>query len=459
MSAISQTSDAGDTIPDYERIDASFVPRTPQNIKEENVDWEARWNKTLQMEMQHFHSVELLCSAMLTQMDIHFPVGAEKKPSYLRVAAALDLLDMVTPVLGSFQPIMTRLRDEIVRGVYMPEREKDVVKNDLPSDGLSRIRGTSSVRLNTLKPFTDQRDDNVRKKLKQLQKDVSSAKDSSLDALRDGNSYFSRTPYFKSGIRTVTDNEYLRNLDSVLKRLEARVSVLTSNVSDLETEKNSLEKRIEGFQMRTKTMEIELESNAKKWEKKEAALLKEIETLEDKLVLGVTQSSNHAQETSPAHHRLSHSLSDEEADSTSHNAPPRQPIVAAGAAMSKQEEEAAEKRREKDSQVLGIVRALSDLLIDLSRKEVEGVCNEMRSTMQLFKSTPTIRMLLKSGESSDDMDRISHGKTEEVLVRWITAHLKQAFKEGLLPEGATVLVNSLSTDLDDGIILVRPASS
>jgi len=421
------------------------------------VDWEARWNKSLQIEMQHFHSVELLCSAMLTHMDIQFPVDAEKKPNYLRVAAALDLLDIVTPVLGSFQPIITRLRDEIVRGVYMPEREKEV-KNEM-SDGHSGIRGTSSIRLNTLKPFTDQRDDNIRKRLKQLQKDVSGAKDSGSDALRDGSSYFSRTPYFKSGIRTVTDNEYLRNLDLVLKRLEARVAVLTSNVADLETEKTSLEKRIEGFQLRTKTMETELERNAKKWEKKEAALLKEIDTLEDKLVLGATQLSNDAQETSHAHHRQSQSLSGQAADSLSHNLIQGQPTVVAVAAMSLQEEEAAEKRREKESQVLGIVRALSDLLIDLSKKEVEGVCNEMRSTMQLFKSTPTIRMLLKSGESSADLDRISRGKAEEVLVRWITAHLKQAFKEGLLPEGATVLVNNLSTDLDDGIILVHPVSS
>ena len=443
MSAMSGNGDGNDAIDDRERMDASFVPRTPQNVQAENVDWEAKWTKSLQMEMQSFHSVELLCSAMLMHMDIQFPAGASEQPSYLRVAAALDLLDILTPVLGSFQPIVTRLRDEIVCGIYMPERAK--TSHDAPSTWHQGAKGASSIRLNTLKPLTEQRDDDVKKRLRQLQKDVS-ARD--CEAVRDGPSYFSRTPYFKSGIRTVNDNIFLRNMDSMVKSLEKQVLDLKSSVAELETEKSNLEKRIEGFQMRTQTMELELESNAKKWEKKETALLKEIETLEDKLVLGVTQKPNEVP-SSPGHGSQSTSIAARD------SAPPptvhRHPTTAAPAI---QDAEAAEKQREKEAQVLGIVRMLSDALIDLSRKTVEGVCSEMRTTTHLFKTTPTIRMLLKSGESSDDIDRISRSKAEEVLVRWITAHLKHAFKEGRLPEGATVLVNNLNADLDDGAVLV-----
>ena len=109
---------------------------------QENVEWESEWAKTLQSEMQvaihsghcqnsflvlqhglalgyafspqnchpdmmivqNFHSVELLCQAMLTHLDLSFPdLDEEASPNYLRVAAAMDLLDMVLPVIGSLQ--------------------------------------------------------------------------------------------------------------------------------------------------------------------------------------------------------------------------------------------------------------------------------------------------------------------------------------------------------------------
>ena len=56
------------------------------------------------MIVQNFHSVELLCQAMLTHLDLSFPdLDEEASPNYLRVAAAMDLLDMVLPVIGSLQ--------------------------------------------------------------------------------------------------------------------------------------------------------------------------------------------------------------------------------------------------------------------------------------------------------------------------------------------------------------------
>ena len=202
----------------------------------------------MQTEMQTFHSVELFCSAMLTQLDLSFPEGGEgsELPNYLRVAAALDMLDVIIPVLGSFQPVITRLRDEFVRAIYMPDKRKGKsgagggwVEAGNESRGASKK--SEAMRLNTLKPLWAQKSH------------LWSVKGGA-DAVREGSSYFSRTPYFKSGIRTYSDNEWVREMDTMLKGLETQVKNLRQNGRDLETEKENLEKRIEGFQMRTQVL-------------------------------------------------------------------------------------------------------------------------------------------------------------------------------------------------------------
>ena len=92
--------------------------------------------------MQNYLSIDLFCCAMLTQMDLNFPQDGEVigQPSYLRIAAALDMLDIMLPVLGPHQPVMTRLRDEFVRAIYMPEKRKGT--NDSTAETGKYFQGT-----------------------------------------------------------------------------------------------------------------------------------------------------------------------------------------------------------------------------------------------------------------------------------------------------------------------------
>ena len=132
---------------------------------QENVKWESGWAKTLQSEMQvanhgghcqnsfrvlqhglalgsafspqnfppdmlilqNFHSVELLCQAMLTHLDLSFPdLDEESSPNYLRVAAAMDLLDMVLPVIGSLQ---VSICSEYVNASTLDWAQKNLVRS------------------------------------------------------------------------------------------------------------------------------------------------------------------------------------------------------------------------------------------------------------------------------------------------------------------------------------------
>ena len=200
-------------------------------------------------------------------------------------------------------------------------------------------------------------------------------------------------------------------------------------------------------------METEMESNAKKWAKKEASLLKDIDNLNIKLEENMVQSqmappqekkhdSEHVSHVAESHATGSHAASQRSPDMPVH-------------AMTVADSEALEKRRESEKGVVNIIEMLAKTLIELSRKEVDGVCGEMRATTKRFEKMPTVRMLLKQGESGDDIDRVSRTKIEELITRWISAHMKQALKDGKLPEGTTVVVNNVTTDLDDGIVLLE----
>jgi hypothetical protein len=427
------------------RIDASYVPRIPQTLQQEDVEWEAKWSNILLNEMSNFHSVEVFCRAMLMQMDITFPeIGKDAdQPNYLRVAAALDMLDILIPVLGSFQPVMSRLRDEFVRGIYMPEkkgkmsedadakkRSMDISVSSQKHEG-SRTRTVRSLSGNAI--------------------DSGSANVASSEAVRAGASYFSRTPYFKSGIRTATDAEWLRGMDQTMKALEASSKNLQLQVAELEMEKTVLEKRIEGFQLRTQTMETEMDLNGKRWAKKEATFLKEIEVLTEKLDVSMVQSQTAASDAdhSTAEHSQSVSLLTKGASMARQGAP-AMPMYMPSA----QDASAAGARLEKDRAVLQIIQKLANILIDFSRKESQNLCADMRATTQRFEKTPTVRMLLKQGETCVEFDRTSRFNTQELLTRWISAHLKQAVNNSLLPEGSTFVIKNLTTDLDDGLVLL-----
>jgi len=424
-------------------VDASFVPRTAQNIQEENQDWENKWTNILQTEMQNYLSIDLFCCAMLTQMDLNFPQNGEviRQPSYLRIAAALDMLDIMLPVLGPHQPVMTRLRDEFVRAIYMPEKRKGT--NDSTAETGNFYQGTvrkcNSTRLNTLLPLAAQRGG------------VRGVKGGGTEAVREGGSYFSRTPYFKSGIRTVNDHEFLRGLDKLVKGLEHEKSVLTKNVKELKIERTVLEKRIEGFQMREQILEQQTESNTRKWENKIKSLEEEVDSLSSKLeeamLTGLVSGKSRERQKLDGDEEH-HSGADYGGGHHGHlHHSQTMPV----SHMSLQDAEVAQKRHEHEIMVLGLFQTLSTTLIELSRKEVEGVCGEMRATTNRFENTATMRMLLKTDETHLDLDRI---KNEDLLTRWISCTLKQAFKDGKLRDGAAVMVNNLTTDLDDGMVLI-----
>jgi len=432
------------------RIDSSHVPRIPQHLQQEDAGWEAKWSNILLTEMSNFFSVEVFCSAMLMQMDLNFPeVGKDAdQPNYLRVAASLDMLDVIIPVLGSFQPVMSRLRDEIVRGIYMPDKSQK-------EKGMSEDAGKRSAHLSISSRKSESARTRTARPMSGNTMDLGSASiGSSSEAARAGASYFSRTPYFRSGIRTASDVEFFRGMDETIKALQAKAKKLQLQVTELELEKTSLEKRIEGFQLRTQTMETEIEVNAKKWGKKEAAFIKEIDALTEKLDASFVQSqqagpTGDTDSTAYSHAGAqSHAGAAPMASMQSRQAAPAMPI-------SVQDAEAAEKRLEQEKVAIGIIRALTSGLVDLSRKEAHGVCADMRATTKRFENTPTVRMLLKHGETCQELDRVSRLKAHELLTRWISAHLKQALNDGKLPDGATIVVSNLTTDLDDGMVLLN----
>lgn len=237
--------------------------------------------------------------------------------------------------------------------------------------------------------------------------------------------------------------------------------LLVFQVDQLQDENASLEQRIQGHQMRTQTMELELDKNSKKWKEKEISLLKEIDQLhikvEEAMVIGQMGSpgSPKQNKANPAHQDYpvgSESAHDSATTILTHAQATTAPQ--GGVQISEESLEAAEKRRERDLEVLNVLQTLSATLMSMSQSQAESVCGEIARIKMLFDQTPTARMLLKAGEGVSDLNRVSETRPEEILTRWMTAHLKHALKNGDLPDGATVLVNNLSTDLDDGIILL-----
>ena len=93
---------------------------------------------------------------------------------------------------------MTRLRDEIVRAIYMPDIK------------LAKQRKDRGLKTNS---------DGKRVGLTGTQR------------LQMEGGYVRRTPYFRSGIRTVSDQEFLREVEVKMKGLEKQVSGLQTKVS------------------------------------------------------------------------------------------------------------------------------------------------------------------------------------------------------------------------------------
>jgi hypothetical protein len=426
-----------------EYIHASYVPLLPHNVKEKNVDWELQWTKLLRTEMHNFKSIELFCRAMLTNIDINFPQPRDEgaAPNYLRVAASLDMLDTITPMLGGFQALVSRLRDELVNAIYMPDNNKKT----------QDVRGQTVIRSRALKEHLEVQSSQAASCPRHL---PSSQRTDDSEPMRDGRSYFSRTPYFTTGIRTLNDQVWLREIDKIVKSSRSEVASLQQKVDCLESENTSLEKRIEGFQLRTQTMESEIEIASKKSAKKEASLLKEIETLTLKLDEAMIQSQ---MATSPGEKKVNtaspeHTIQDLTTQSNSSSIiPVPAPLPAS---MSVQDLEDAEKRRESEMLLLDSFHALVKGFLEMSRMNVQGLCKEISAISLLFEQSPTVRLLLKSGETSVELNKVANDSPEKLLARWMTAILKDAFKEGVLKEGATVVVNNLTTDLDDGMVLL-----
>ena len=93
---------------------------------------------------------------------------------------------------------MTRLRDEIVRAIYMPDIK------------LAKQRKDRGSKINS---------------------DGEGVGRTGTQPLEMEGGYFRRTPYFRSGIRTVSDQEFLREVEAKIKGLEKQVSGLQTKVT------------------------------------------------------------------------------------------------------------------------------------------------------------------------------------------------------------------------------------
>jgi len=197
-------------------------------------------------------------------------------------------------------------------------------------------------------------------------------------------------------------------------------------------------------------MEGEMDSHIKRWEKKEASLTKEIESLKSGMSLEHIASA--AGQKSGGGGSVSRVKSLRDAGDASQTT-----VVALpdSVQMTVAESEVAAWRLACERELMDMIHLLGTTLIELSHAEIEGVCGEIRGETSQFETTPTVRALLKSGETNLEFDgAVAQGKSQELLVRWISSHLKQAQKDGLLLEDAIVKIHNLGADLDDGTVLV-----
>ena len=170
--------------------------------------------------------------------------------------------------------------------------------------------------------------------------------------------------------------------------------LLVFQVDQLQDENTSLEQRIQGHQMRTQTMELELDKNSKKWKEKEISLLKEIDQLhikvEEAMVIGQMGSpgSPKQNKANPAHQ--DYPVGSEPAHASATTILTHAQATTApqgGVQISEESLEAAEKRRERDLEVLNVLQTLSTTLMSMSQSQAESVCGEIARIKMLFDQT------------------------------------------------------------------------
>ena len=158
----------------------------------------------------------------------------DHKPNAFRTAVCFNLLDRICPQLGTFAPIVKKLRDEIAKSVYAGLEVADIER--------------------------------------------------SLDKRSNELHYaFKTAPYFVDNVRLLETIQVMRD---GYQEAMARMHRAEEKAKLAQDEILNLEARLDGFRMQVQTLETELSHAEEERARKESQLLAEMQQLRDKIIAG-----------------------------------------------------------------------------------------------------------------------------------------------------------------------------
>ena len=379
--------------------------------EQETAAWLERWVEDFDAERSLFTSgnnfTEIKLNEMLEVQSISAhrtgKIPSPGKPNAFRTAVCFSLLDRICPHLGTFAPIVNRLREEIAKSVYANLEQSD----------------------------------------------MNGCLDETSKALHYA---FKAAPYFVDNVRLM---ETIQSMRAGYQDAQDRMQRAEAETKQLREDLVVLEARLDGYRMRIQTLGSELSHVQEERYKREALMMAEMQQMREKVVQAEFEA---AQNCSASDNGVAIStngnvgavsMSGVGSLSPSDSTAVADPLVHVGSGINFNRVESETSNMAMKEALEFLLKVTTEILALTEQKVNQYTASvDLWRTLSMDVDDPSL--LLRPGESLEHLPRM---QVTDILLRFVHYHMKQSRRQFII-EGP-VKPNNLDRDLNDGIMLIQ----
>jgi hypothetical protein len=398
-------------VKDFAMPSHAELPGRNMSEKEAEV-WLNRWVETLSVEEELFTSTinfaeikfhELLEADNISELrkGLSAPAAsADRKPNAFRTAVCFILLDRILPRLGSFAPMIKKLREEIAKSVYSGLNVADM--------------------------------------------------DKSMGVLKSKEPHYALNaePFFVNNARLLQKIQSMK--DRFNDALE-RMRVAEEEAMQLRNQVASLDARLTGLQMQLQVAAMERSHDQEDFHKRETLLLTEMQQLRDKATqAAVAAAQVRVQQDNGVGGAANSAKVQGDLDRGTEEAS----IAFANPGVSQFENT---RSGLENASTLDVKEAMDFLLkcgkqaMRIMEDDVEQYSRQAQLWQRAVTNTHDISMLMT--QPGDTLATLSRTFVPDILLRWVAYHVKQS-RRVVVVDGP-IKPNNLTVDLADGLMLTQ----
>jgi len=386
-----------------------------RNMSEKEAEiWLSRWVDTLSVEEELFTSTinfaeikfhEILEADNISELrkGLSAPsASTDRKPNAFRTAVCFILLDRILPRLGSFAPMIKKLREEIAKSVYSGLNVADMDKS-----------------MGVLKS-------------------------------KEPHYAFNAEPFFVNNVRLL---EKIQSMKDRFNDALERTRVAEEEAMQLRDQVASLDARLAGLQMQLQVAAMERSHDQEDFHKRETMLLTEMQQLRDKATQAAVAAAA-AQVRVQQDNGVGGAASSAKVQGDLDRGTEEASIAYAIPGISQFQDT---RSGLENASALDVKDAMDFLLkcgkqaMRIMTDDVEQYSRQVQLWQRAVTNTPDISTLMT--QPGDTLATLSRTFVPDILLRWVAYQVKQSRR--LLIVDGPIKPNNLTVDMADGLMLTQ----